>query len=56
MTYCWGAADLNVDVRGEVGTDERVVYVEDMVLDHALPPFQVLSCYVVQHSRVGVTH
>ena len=31
-----GAADLNVDVRGEVGTDERVVYVEDMVLDHAL--------------------
>ena len=31
-----GGADLNVDVRGEVGTDERVVYVEDMVLDHAL--------------------
>ena len=31
-----GCADLNIDVRGEVGTDERVVYVEDMVLDHAL--------------------
>ena len=31
-----GAADINVDVRGEVGTDKGVVYVEDMVLDHAL--------------------